>query len=68
MLKKGMTYEEVMEMVKAMGWKIEEEKNCEEYGEEWIEMTILQDDHGVFIQLDEEGIYEIQFVPAWALN
>ena len=31
-------------------------------------MTVWQDDHGVDVYMnDEEGIFEIMFVPAWEL-
>jgi hypothetical protein len=66
-LTKGMTKQEVEEMVKVAGWEILQDEDCEEYGEKWTEMTILQDDHAVAIGLDDEGVYEIQFVPLWAL-
>ena len=64
--KNGMSYEEVLTMVEDNGWEILTEKDCELWGEEWTEMTILQDDHKVFLQVDDEGVYEIQFVPMWA--
>ena len=67
MLKRGMTYEEIKAMVKENGWEVLEEKENEQYGDVWTELTIWQDDHAVFVQVDDEGIYEIQFAPAWAL-
>lgn len=60
---KGMTYEEILEIVEANGWEILTEEDCELWSVEWIEMVILQHDHKVFVQLDEEGIYGIQFAP-----
>ena len=60
---KGMTYEEILEIVEANGLEILTEEDCELWGVEWIEMVILQNDHKVFIQVDEEGIYGIQFAP-----
>ena len=67
MLKQGMTYEEIKAMVKENGWEVLEEKENEQYGDVWTELIIWQDDHAVFVQVDDEGIYEIQFVPARAL-
>lgn len=60
---KGMTYEEILEIVEANGLEILTEEDCELWGVEWIEMVILQNDHKVFVQVDEEGIYGIQFAP-----
>ena len=68
MLKNGMSYEEVMEMVEKGNWEVLKKEECEQYGDQWIELTILQDDHAVFVQVDDEGVYELQFVPMWALN
>lgn len=67
MIKRDMTYEEVLAMVEEKGWEILEEKDYEEWGEEWTEMTILQGDHAVALGVDDKGVYEIQFVPLWAL-
>jgi len=63
----GMTREQVEEMVDSEGWEILSEQDMEENGEAWVDMTILQNDHAVGIALDDEGVYDIQFVPLWAL-
>jgi hypothetical protein len=67
MFERGMTMEQVEEMVEAMGWEILQEEEYEEDGEEWVEVTVLQGDHAVALGLDADGVYEIQFVPLWAL-
>jgi len=67
MFKQGMSYEEIMAMIEENGWKVLKEEQNEQYGDVWTELTIWQDDHGVFLQVDDEGVYEIQFVPDWAL-
>ena len=63
----GMIREQVEEMVDSEGWEILSEQDMEENGEAWVDMTILQGDHAVGIALDDEGVYDIQFVPLWAL-
>lgn len=68
MFEYGMSYEEVMAMVEAMGWEVLEEEEHEEDGECWEEMTVLQEDHAVALGLDDTGVYELQFVPLWALG
>jgi len=68
MLTRGMSHEEVMAIVEGQDWEVLEERLYEEDGEEWTEMTIWQGDHAVAITIDEEGVYEIQYVPAWALD
>ena len=68
MFERGMTMEQVEEMVEAEGWEILQEEEYEEDGEEWVEMTVLQEDHAVALGLDADGVYEIQFVPLWALG
>ena len=68
MFKRGMKLEEVKAMVKENGWEILEEETYEEKGKSWTDMTVWQDDHGVDVYMnDEEGIFEIMFVPAWEL-
>lgn len=67
MFERGMSYEEVMAMIERMGWEILEEEHEEEDGEEWTVVTVWQEDHAVALGIDEGGVYEMQFIPRWAL-
>ena len=69
MIRRGMTREQIEAMVAAEGWEVLQDKECKDEfcGDVWTELTIWQDDHAVAVGLDEEGVYEIQFIPRWAL-
>lgn len=68
MFKCGMGYEEVMAMVKEMGWEVLEDVQEEEDGVEWREMTVWQADHAVALGMDDkEGVFEMEYIPHWAL-
>lgn len=67
MIERGMTYEQVLEMVEANGWEVLKNVPMEEYGETWRELTIWQDDHAVGVGVDDDGVYELVYIPRWAL-
>ena len=68
MIERGMTYEQILRLVEANGWEILEDAPGEEDGVTWREMTIWQDDHAVGVGVDDdEGVYELVYIPRWAL-
>lgn len=64
-LTKGMTMQEVEEMVDAMGWEIFDEQEEEGYAS----CTVLQGDHAVAVEYDEDmKVDYLEFVPLWAIG
>lgn len=62
MFKKGMTYEEVMEMTAAMGWEV---VDADEY-ERSDMMTIWQGEDAVGLDFVDGKVTALEFIPAWA--
>ena len=64
MMTKGMTRQEVEQMVEAMGWEMfdaMEEDGC-------FSCTVWQEDHAVAVECDEdERVASLEYIPAWAL-
>lgn len=68
MLTKGMTAEQVEEMVEVSGWEILEEEEYEAFdGSVAVSMVVFQGDHAVAFDLFHGLVDDLQYVPEWAL-
>ena len=66
MLTKGMTTEQMTEMIKASAWEVlSDEKYEEEEGSS--DLVIWQTDHAVAVEVTKGVVTDLQYVPAWAL-
>ena len=53
-MKKGMTYEQIMELVREYGWQVLDEQDKEEDGYQWKEIDIQMDlEYGLGLWLVE---------------
>lgn len=68
MMTKGMTRQEVEEMMTLEGWALLDEEEYTEDGVTYYECTVEQGDHAVGVSFDADGrVSSLQYVPAWAL-
>lgn len=65
-MKKGMTYEQVMELVLEYGWQVLNEQDKEEDGDQWKEINIQMDsEDGLGLCLVEGKVEDICKFAMW---
>lgn len=65
-MKKGITYEQVMELVLEYGWQVLDEQDKEEDGDQWKEINIQMDsEYGLGLCLVEGKVEDIYKFAMW---
>ena len=65
-MKKGMTYEQIMELVREYGWQVLDEQDKEEDGYQWKEIDIQMDSEcGLGLCLVEGKVDDIVKFAMW---
>lgn len=65
-MKKGMTYEQVMEQVREYGWQVLDEQDKEEDGYQWKEIDIQMDsEYGLSLYLVDGKVEDMDKFAMW---
>lgn len=64
---KGMTFEQVKELIEKNDWELYECKEYEAYDDTIaIDLTVMQGDHAVGVSIFHEKVDSLEYIPLWA--